>query len=213
MAHADSGGRRNTIRIQYPPHLAPEIEINHTRYTVVDLSANGCSLTVPSASRYRIGERLRVTLRFRDGATLPVEATVSRMDVGRVGLAFQVDIPQRVMERELSLFGDQGRDRRRFFRLLYGRVPGPILLCRGAVQFKVIEISEAAIVLHCEDLTAFLRGQQVMGSLMFHDRKPLPIIGNVFRLTADRIVVMLGRFIPTARIMQEQQYVLKTQRQ
>lgn len=212
MPPADSGGRRDTIRISYPSHLAPEFVMGAARCTVLDLSARGCQVQTPAPTRARIGDNLRGTLRFRDGQSLAIDARVSRVETDRVNLEFLADIPQRFIERELMLFGDQGRDRRRFFRLQYQCVPGPTLVVRGGVQFPIVEISEAAIVLSNEDINAFMRGQQVMGSIIFHDRKALPIIGNIFRMTAKRVIILLGRFIPTARVMQEQQHVLQALR-
>jgi hypothetical protein len=212
MPSQDEISRRKSPRIHYPPHLAPEIELGASRYTVVDLSEGGCTLAVAVPAHYRMGERVQGKLRFRDGVALPIDAYVLRSSTDDFVLEFLHPIPQGYINRETALFGSQNRDRRRFFRLRYQRVPGPTLVIRGGVQFQVVEISEAAIVLYCPSLEQFMKGQQIFGSLIYHDREPYPIVGNIFRMTRSEVIVLLARFIPSTRVMKEQQYVLQATR-
>jgi hypothetical protein len=76
----------------------------------------------------------------------------------------------------------------------------------------VVEISEAAIVLFCEDLSRFMKGMKVKGGLAFYDGETIPVDGYIFRLTADRIIVLLSRFLPAARMIKEQQNAVNFQR-
>ena len=200
---------RRAIRILYPPHLAPEVTLDGVVFSVVDLSVGGCLLSAAMPARYRVGQQVKASIRFKDGAVLPLEAYVLHADDHTCfTLEFLHEIPMGYIERETAIIGGQDRDRRRFFRLRYSAVPNPRLHCGNPEAYRVIEISEAAVVLCCENLARFMKGQKVHGSLSFHDGESLPIDGYVFRLTAEHIIVLLSRFLPAARIMKEQQYAL-----
>ncbi|HOF89459.1 MAG TPA: PilZ domain-containing protein [Armatimonadota bacterium] len=200
---------RQSVRIIYPPHLAPEMALDGATYRVVDLSAGGCLLSATMPARYRVGQQVHGTIRFKDGSSLRLDAYVLRSHDNTFALEFLHEIPQGYIERETAIFGSRDRDRRRFFRLRYSSVPNPTLLCAEQEQFRVMEISEAAIVLCCEDLERFMKGQRVQGTLVFHDGEGLGVDGYVFRMTARQVIVLLSRFLPTARIMKEQQYALQ----
>jgi len=203
---------RQSLRIIYPPHLAPEIALDGTTYRVVDLSAGGCLLSATMPSHYRVGQQVKGTIYFKDGLSLTLDAYILRSHDNTFALEFLHEIPHGYIERETAIFGGTDRDRRRFFRLRYSNVPNPMLLCADSEQFRVAEISEAAIVLYCTDLERFMKGQRVQGTLAFHDGENIFMDGYVFRLTARQVIVLLSRFLPMARIMKEQQYALQQTR-
>ena len=123
-------------------------------------------------------------------------------------LEFLHVIPAGYISREAAMFGSEERDRRRFFRLRYSERPYPQLVCRGS-QYDVLEVSEAAIVMFSPGLSSFMKGQQILGSVVFHDRGTVPIAGSVYRMTTTEVTVLLARFIPAERMIKEQQYVLQ----
>jgi len=201
-----SDSRRRSLRIHYPAHLAPELQIGYDRYRVIDLSEGGCSLAVFASAVAHAGAHLRGVLRFREGSSLPVEGDILRSTTGELVIEFIHPIPVGYIQREAAMFGGDRQDRRRFFRFRYPHRPYPQLVGRN-LQHDVIEISEAAVVLYCPEVDTFFKGQQIMGSLIFEDHSSLPIAGAILRMTATEVVVSLARFIPAERVIKEQQYV------
>lgn len=204
---------RRAIRIIYPPHLAPEVFLDGVTYHVVDLSPGGCLLGETVPPRYHVGQNVTGLLRFKDGAVISVDAIVLRAHDSGFALEFQRDLPMAYIERETEIFGGQERDRRRFFRLRYSQMPNPRLICTEKEIYRVLEISEAAIVFYCDDFSRFIKGAKVKGGLAFHDGESIPVDGYIFRMTADCVIVLLSRFLPAARMMKEQQYAVKLSRQ
>lgn len=86
----------------------------------------------------------------------------------------------------------------------------PDLIIDG-VEYEVAEISEAAIVFRSADLWRFFLSQPLQGALRFLDGEEHPISGTIYRIGSEKIVVLLQRHLPTARVFKEQWYLQNNQ--
>lgn len=211
MVMHEDAGRRGALRIQYPAHLAPEVSIDTARFTVVDLSVSGCQLALTGASRYRVGDFVRGTLRFRDGVTRLVEGNVARFTEGGFAIQFTRELPQGFLDKEAALFGGEARDRRRFYRLRYPEHRRPSL-AQGMDADAITEISEAAIAIFCPTFGRYMKGQAIMASVQFQDGETCTVSGSVYRLSAQDVIIVLNQLIPMARVVREQQNLLQGRR-
>jgi len=99
-------------------------------------------------------------------------------------------------------------NRRDHYRIRYPISCRPVLRIAGK-NFEIIDISESGIKFHCENIEDYRANQELQGTVVFNDGKPLILKGNILRVYKKTAIVWLSVNIPFSRIVREQRF-LKT---
>lgn len=94
---------------------------------------------------------------------------------------------------------DQKRD---YFRLEYPYEYRPVLYHQGC-QYQIVNISEYGVKFRGEGCSDFSVGQQVNGTIVFHDEERYVCLGEVLRIGRHSVVLKLQQAIPLHKIRSE----------
>ncbi|HEX2950521.1 MAG TPA: hypothetical protein VHV83_13305 [Armatimonadota bacterium] len=99
-----------------------------------------------------------------------------------------------------------GREKRRFFRLIYPQTNCPAMRFweDWNKEYPVREISEGSIVFHADNPGNFLPGQSISAFVCFRQGKTDPIKGIILRIRGNRVIVVLNQGISLQRVSEEE---------
>ena len=100
MSETQPGQKRAYFRLRYPAAEGPTVAIGDTDYEVLDISEKGTRIKIPGGDKLTLGQPVKGALRFRDGAIVPIEGEVSRIDGDQGALKLTSGISLRRMMAE-----------------------------------------------------------------------------------------------------------------
>ena len=100
-----------------------------------------------------------------------------------------------------------GNERREFFRIFYPIRARPRLTIRES-SYDVLDICERGIRFLHPAADSLKSDEVVRASVSFRDGETLEVEGRILRLQGHNVVLRLQTFIPIARIMKEQRYLM-----
>jgi hypothetical protein len=100
-----------------------------------------------------------------------------------------------------------GSERREFFRILYPIHARPRLIIQDA-SYDVLDVCERGIRFLHPTADALKSHVVVSATVTFRDGETLHVEGKILRLQGNNVVLHLQTYIPTARIMKEQRYLI-----
>lgn len=91
---------RDHFRIVFPIEQRPCLAAGLAQWDVIDLSEQGAKVEVQSESSLISRGAFEATIKFRDGKSTPVKASVQRREQEQVVLQFDEQIPYPVIMQE-----------------------------------------------------------------------------------------------------------------